>query len=240
MKVFIASVLASLCFLTQVNAQLDVENVKRSLENSGRPLADLERDTNRKAPEVLSFLGLEKGMKALDLVAIGGWYSEVLAISVGPAGQVIMQNNPGRMVDSNIDQINERLLRRPNISHHIGPVSDLPSNSIDFALTALNFHDIYNRSSEEAHDRFTQVFNTLKPGGIFGVIDHQGTEGADNVSLHRIAFADAVKSITAMGFALTGTSDLLANQSDDHTLGPFDPRLGRNTDRFILRFVKPQ
>jgi predicted methyltransferase len=41
-----------------------------------------------------------------------------------------------------------------------------------------------------------------------------------------------------MGFALTGTSELLDNPADDHTLGPFDPALGRNTDRFILRFVK--
>ena len=88
-----------------------------------------------------------------------------------------MQNNPGRMVDNNIDQINERLSRRPNISHHIGPVSDLSSNSIDFALTALNFHDIYNRSAEEAHDGFTQVYDVLKPGGVFGVIDQPNTAG---------------------------------------------------------------
>ena len=239
MKFFITSIAAFFCFLTQVSAQLDVEDLISALKNSGRPLADLERDSNRKAPEVLNFLGLEKGMQALDFVAIGGWYSEVLAIAVGPSGQVIMQNNPGRMVDNNIDQIKERLSRRQNISHHVGPVSDLPSDSVDFAMTALNFYDIYNRSAEEAHDRLTQVFNTLKPGGVFGVIDHHGTEGADNASLHRIVFEDAVKSITATGFALTGTSDLLVNPLDDHTLGPFDPSLGRNTDRFILRFVKP-
>jgi len=41
-----------------------------------------------------------------------------------------------------------------------------------------------------------------------------------------------------MGFALTGVSDLLENPSDDHTLGPFDPSLERNTDRFVLRFIK--
>ena len=106
MKFCITSVAAFFCFLTQVNAQLDVEDLISSLENSGRPQADLERDPNRKAPEVLDFLGLEKGMKALDLVAIGGWYSEVLAIAVGQSGQVIMQNNPGRMVENNIEQIN--------------------------------------------------------------------------------------------------------------------------------------
>ena len=221
MKILLTILAATFCFVTQADAQLDPEDLTRSLASSDRPSADLERDANRKAPEVLSFLGLNEGMTALDLIAIGGWYTEVLAIAVGSSGQVIMQNNPGRMVDNNIEVINDRLSRRTNIDHHLGPVSSLPPDSIDFALTALNFHDVYNRSSEEAHDRFTQVYDALKPGGIFGVIDHKGSTGADNASLHRIAFEDAVTSITAMGFALTGTSDLLKNPEDDHTLGPF-------------------
>ena len=240
MKILLTILAATFCFVTQADAQLDPEDLTRSLASSDRPSADLERDANRKAPEVLSFLGLHEGMTALDLIAIGGWYTEVLAIAVGPSGQVIMQNNPGHKVDNNIELINSRLSRRANISHHLGPVSDLSANSVDFALTALNFHDVYTRSAKEAHDRFTQVYNALKPGGIFGVIAHQGSAGADNASLHRIAFEDAVKSITAMGFALTGTSDLLDNPADDHTLGPRDPSLARNTDRFILRFVKPE
>ena len=230
--------ITTLCIINPVNAQLNVDALEDAMQNSSRPSGDVERDPNRRAPEVLSFLGLEEGMTALDLVAMGGWYTEVLSYAVGESGEVIMQNNPGRLVDKNIEQITDRLTRLSNITHHIGPVSELPDNSVDFALTALNFHDIYNRSAEEAHSRFTEVFNALKPGGIFGVIDHEGTPDADNVALHRIAFDEAIKSITAMGFALTGTSELLHNPADDHTLGPFDPALGRNTDRFILRFVK--
>ena len=224
--------------ISQVNAQLDIAYLEEALQTPSRPSADQERDSSRKAPEVLTFLGIEEGMTALDLVAIGGWYSEVLSYAVGDAGEVIMQNNPGRLVDNNIEEISGRLDRRSNITHHIGPVSELPDNSVDFALTALNFHDIYNRSADEAHERFTEVFNALKPGGVFGVIDHEGTPGADNAALHRIAFDNAVKSITGMGFVLTGASDLLNNPEDDHTLGPFDPSLGRNTDRLILRFIK--
>ena len=231
--------IAVLCFLGEVNAQLDTAQLARAMQNNSRPAADLERDQNRNAPEVLAFLGLEEGMTALDLIAIGGWYTEVLSYAVGTSGEVIMQNNPGRGIDNNIELITDRLDRRSNIAHHIGSVSELANNSVDFALTALNFHDVYNRSSDEAHERFTEVFNVLKPGGIFGVIDHEGTSGADNATLHRIAFDDAVKSITSMGFALTGVSDLLENPSDDHTLGPFDPSLERNTDRFVLRFIKP-
>ena len=162
-----------LSFLGDVQAQLDTAQLEFAMQNSNRPSADLERDQNRKAPQVLEFLGLAEGMTAMDLIAIGGWYSEVLSYAVGNSGEVIMQNNPGRGVDNNIELITDRLDRRSNITHHIGPVSELPPNSVDFALTALNFHDVYNRSADEAHDRFTQVLDVLKPGGIFGVIDHE-------------------------------------------------------------------
>ena len=71
------------------------------------------------------------------------------------------------------------------------------------------------------------------------MIDHEGTPGADNASLHRIAFDEAVSAIVNSGqFALVGASDALDNTTDDHTVGPFDPSLGRNTDRIILKFVK--
>ena len=70
------------------------------------------------------------------------------------------------------------------------------------------------------------------------MIDHEGTFGADNVSLHRIAFEDAVKAVLESGFVLAGASDILDNEADDHTVGPFDPSLGRNTDRLVLKFMK--
>jgi predicted methyltransferase len=36
------------------------------------------------------------------------------------------------------------------------------------------------------------------------------------------------------------TSELLRTRSDDHSRNIFDPRLNRNTDRFLLKLQKPQ
>ncbi len=44
----------------------------------------------------------------------------------------------------------------------------------------------------------SQISGTLKPGGILGVLDHEGTSGADNATLHRIAYDEAVKAILAI------------------------------------------
>ncbi len=30
----------------------------------------------------------------------------------------------------------------------------------------------------------------------------------------------------------------MANPADDHTVGPFDPSLGRNTDRIVVKLVR--
>ena len=110
---------------------------------------------------------------------------------------------------------------------------------MDFAITALNFHDIHNSNPQAAQGLLGQIATSLKPGGTFLVIDHEGTPGADNASLHRIAFDEAVSAIVNSGqFALVGASDALDNTADDHTVGPFDPSLGRNTDRIVLKFVK--
>lgn len=226
------------CLLSGAASALDTAALSQAMANPDRPAADKERDPLRKAPEVLDFMGLEAGMTALDLIAIGGWYSEVMSYAVGPNGRVIMQNTDSPFVERSADIIADRVARLDNLESFMGSPAELPPNSVDFAMTALNFHDVYNPSPAAAAGLFGTVHTALKPGGILAVIDHAGSEGADNASLHRITFEDTVAALTAAGFALVGVSDLLENPADDHSVGPFDPSLGRNTDRFVLKFVK--
>ena len=42
------------------------------------------------------------------------------------------------------------------------------------------------------------------------------------------------------GFVLAGTSDILRNPADDHSLLVFDPKIRGKTDRFIFKFKKPR
>ncbi len=233
------TLLAGCLFSVSALAQLDTAALTRAMANPDRPAADKERDANRKAPEVLEFMGLEEGMTALDLIAIGGWYTEVLSYAVGASGKVYMQNSESPFVERNMPIIEERLSRLDNVEHWLKPVSELPAGSVDFVMTALNFHDVYNPNPAAAQGFLSEIAGAMKTGGILAVIDHEGTSGADNEALHRIAFEDAVKALVAGGhFAVVATSDLLANPADDHSKGPFDPSLERNTDRFLIKLVK--
>jgi predicted methyltransferase len=79
----------------------------------------------------------------------------------------------------------------------------------------------------------------LKPGGVFGLMDHRGVAGQPNANLHRMEVAAARDLLTKAGFTIEAESDLLANPADDHTRGPGDESLGGNSDRFLIKARKP-
>jgi len=214
----------------------------------GRSDEDKARDVQRKPDQVLTFLGLRSGDTVLDIWAAGGWYSEVLSIAVGPEGKVYAQNAPSvlQFRDGVYDTaLTARLAddRLPNVTRldeEMAGTSILPS-SVDFAITALNFHDVYNRNGAEAAAKLLEsVFDVLNPGGTFGLIDHVGVTDTDNSALHRIEPSLVKSAATDAGFIVEAESDLLAHPEDDHSKMVFDPSLRGETDRFVLRLRKPE
>lgn len=222
-------------------------SLRERLADSARPQADRDRDAGRKPAEVIEFLGIEPGMAVIDLIAAGGYYTEVLAISVGPEGRVVAQNPDAvlKMRDGvNETALTERLAgnRLPNVSRLNKELKDLSiaDGQFDAAITALNFHDIYNSAGPEAAvSVLTTVRSMLKPGGVFGIIDHAGIGSEDNAALHRIEKARVIEAAEAAGFVVEGDSQLLANPNDDHRQGVFSEGLRGNTDRFVLKLRNP-
>lgn len=213
---------------------------------ANRPEEDRARDAGRKPAQVLDILGVEPGMDVIDLIAAGGWYTEVLSIAVGPEGSVTAQN-PGWMhafrdgaITAGLDvRINERLSNVSKLDIEWTELATMDAQ-YDVAISALNIHDVYYFEGREGADQFAAaVFKVLKPGGVFGVIEHVGNPDGDNETLHRLDRALAIEILTGAGFVLEEDSDLLANPDDDHTQGVFTEGLRGNTDRFLLKLRKP-
>lgn len=231
-----------------VTATPAAQSLEELLASDFRSEADRARDAGRKPEEVLAFLGIRPGMTVIDIIAAGGWYTEVLALAVGPDGHVAAQNP--RFVLEFRDGANDKALdarladkRLPNVSRLDREFVDLSpaDGSYDAALTALNLHDIYNRDGEEAAlFVVAAVYSILKPGGVFGVIDHEGTEGQDNVALHRMLKTDAIRVAEAAGFVVEGDSNILHVADDDHTQNVFAEGRRGTTDRFLLKLRKPE
>jgi len=211
-----------------------------------RPEEDVARDAGRKPAEVLVFLGVEPGMDVIDLMAAGGWYSEVLSIAVGEDGSVVAQNPPfilGFRDGAYGVALNERIGDRlTNVTRVDSTWAELGASGAqyDLALSALNLHDTYYLQSPEASAEFmAAVYTVLKPGAVFGIIDHVGNPDGPNDQLHRIDKALAIKLATAAGFTVEAESDMLRNSEDDHTQSVFSEGIRGRTDRFILKLRKP-
>jgi predicted methyltransferase len=205
------------------------------LASPSRPQADRIRDADRKPAQLMTFFGVQPGMTAVDIMAGGGFMTEVLSITVGSAGKVYAQNQTANTA------IGERLAnnRLPNVERLDGDLSTIAPDSIDVAITVMNLHDVYNSAgSALVVQALKGVHDVLKPGGVFGVVDHVGAPGADNATLHRMTKHQAIDVAGAAGFVFEAESDVLAHLGDDHTRRVDDPAIRGQTDQFTLRFRK--
>lgn len=224
---------------------VDAQALAAELQAGDRSDAEKGRDAGRQPAEVIKFLGIRDGMSVIDLIAAGGYYTEVLSYAVGPTGTIYAQNPEAVLKfrdGANDKAMTTRLAnnRLPNVTRldkEIGKLG-IEAGSLDAALTALNLHDIYNRSPENAYDALLSVKGLLKSGGVLGIIDHSGNTGADNAKLHRMQKAQALELATKLGFTVE-ESDLLSNSDDDGSSSVFGPDVRGKTDRFLLKLTKP-
>ena len=73
---------------------LSKERIAEILASPDRREADRTNDIRRKPADMLAFIGIRPGMVALDVVAGGGYTTELLARAVGPTGRVYGQSAP--------------------------------------------------------------------------------------------------------------------------------------------------
>ncbi|HWK53929.1 MAG TPA: di-heme enzyme, partial [Hyphomicrobiales bacterium] len=219
-----------------------------------RPAVDRERDPASKPAEVLAFMGIEPGQAVLDFQAAGGYFTEVLARAVGTKGHVIAHyHEPDRSLNPEAFALRygtgERL---PNVERIFAKHNDLdlPSASLDAVLMSMVYHDTYWLGDDvdwgpvDQQALLAELYDSLKPGGVVLVIDHQAEPGADPyesaVATHRIDRAVVLRDFTAAGFVFREESALLGNPDDAPDVQIFEDAVYRKTDRFMLLFGKPQ
>ena len=232
----LSTLIAGLAF--PVAADEVSDRIAAALAHPDRAEEDAVRDEARKPIQVIEFIGVETGMTILDVASSTGWYAEVLAAAVGPEGTVIAQNSPRFADRIEADQA-LKLARYPNIRPIIAESSEGygVDGQADVVWVGLNLHDAVNNSWENGQAYLGAVYETLKPGGVATIIDHEGTPGMDNAALHRIDVATAIRAIEEAGFIVEEQSYVLNNPADDHTL--HQNQMERNSDRFVLKARKP-
>src|SRR5215510_8908964 len=251
-----AMLAAALCFATFASAGSDKppaisKAVADAVSDSARPQADRDRDADRKPAECIAFAGLKPGQRVADLIPGGGYFTRIFSGVVGPKGQVFAVAPPKRP-DAPPDRPEPSAAVRAiaadehykNVTVSVEKVAELKlSEKLDMVWTSQNYHDVHNVPDIDVGAFNKAVLASLKPGGIYIVIDHATEKGAGftaTSTLHR-SDPDAVKTeVMAAGFEFVGSSDVIASASDDHTAKVFEQGLHDKTDRFLLKFRKPK
>ena len=223
-----------------------------AVANDARPESDRARDAGRKPAEVLEFLSIGPGMTVLDMFSGGGYYTEIISYVVGDHGRVIAQSNEAYLKFVG-DEFEQRYLggRLANALVRMAENNELEldADSLDAVMLVLSFHDLYYAAPDDGWPAIdvpaflAELHSGLRAGGIVGVIDHYAADGAPSETgstTHRIDPAIVVAAMAAAGFELDGQSDLLRNPNDDYEKVVFDPELRGKTDRFVMRFRKPE
>jgi len=220
-----------------------VARMRTALAAPDRPAENKARDANRKPIESVQFFGVKTGETVVDMIAAGGWFTEVLSAAVGPSGKVY-SSNPPFLVEQDAETTLHRRLGNVVAVH--ASLAEARAENVDAIVTAQNLHDVYNGYNDQPGGEaaavafVTGLYAALKPGGVLGVIDHVGVAGQDNKALHRIQPQQARDVLTKAGFTIEAESTMLANPADDHKKGVFDPAVRGKTDQFMFRARKPR
>lgn len=225
------------------------EAVRAAIDAADRLEEDRALDAGRRPAELLAFFGIRPGMRVGELGAGTGYTTELLARTVGERGRVYAQNSPlvlERFAERPWSERLERPVMAP-VQRLDRPFDDpLPSEArdLDVVISVLFYHDtVWMGVSRE--DMNTAVFEALRPGGVYGIVDHSAREGAgvrDARTLHRIEEKVVREEVEAAGFQLEAEETFLRNADDgrDWNAAPSAAGDGRGTsDRFVLKFVKP-
>jgi len=225
--------------------------VTAAVADANRPAEDKQRDENRKPAETVAFTGIKPSDKVVELVPGRGYFTRIFSKVVGPKGHVYALSPPRRpnAAADAPDPVaaTTAIAADPgysNVSVQAGSLATIAvSEPADVVFTAQNYHDVHNVPNIDIAAFNKSVFDALKPGGVFIVLDHAAAAGSgahDTSTLHRIDPAAVKAEVLAAGFVFAGESKVLANAEDAHTVAVFDPSIRAKTDQFIFKFRKPK
>jgi predicted methyltransferase len=208
-----------------------------------RSEADRQNDKRRYPAKMLAFTGVKPGMKVLDVMAVAGYSSELLARSVGPTGVVYAQDS-----EETVDRVKDRFNARaqsPAVKNLVRVTRNyddpIPPDVRDLDLVTIffSYHDLTFMGVDRAMMN-KKIFAALKPGGFFVVADHSAKAGDGTTvgkTFHRIEESALRQEVEAAGFKVVAEGDFLRHPEDTRDVIVF--KAPTPIDEFVLKFQKP-
>lgn len=225
--------------------------VEAAVADPRRPDDQVKLDATRKPAISILFSQAKAGDRVADVMSGNGYFTRILSQVVGPAGHVYAYIPTEQIAHCSPTEIagTQAIARDSsyrNVTLLTGSLADfrLPQH-LDLIWMSQSYHDLHDSFLGPANVAALNktIFDALKPGGVFLVIDHVAAAGSglrDTETLHRIDPVRMKNEIEAAGFVLESQSDALRNTDDDHKLAVFNPTIRGRTDQVLFRFRKAQ
>jgi predicted methyltransferase len=253
-------------FILPAHAGLDWES---ALGGEHRSADSQDRNSSRHPQQTLEFFGLREGMTVLEVSPGGGWYTEVLAPLVANNGTFYAAhaalNAPRPYYRNSLGKYLVKMAAAPEVYGSVvitqlqppEEVQIAPPGSVDLVVAFRNVHSWMRAGSAE--QTLAAAFAALKPGGVFGLVQHRARPGTSIEEMKSSGYVTEEKVISLLesaGFTLAEKSEINANPKDtaDHPKGvwtlPPALRLGEvdrekylaigESDRMTMKFIKPE
>ena len=243
--------------------------LKAAMEADIRTESEVERDRNRSPVETLEFFGLRDDMKVIELLPGGGWYTKLLAPVMADNSELYVALGTGRVKERVLNQdgfenvivvAEDAKIYRPEGSRFYALELDtLEVTDADIVFTFRNYH---NFAAEGRAAMNRAVYDALKPGGTYAVVDHnrrhmesdnnenhmppvvvdynrRHMESDNNENRRRVDPVLAIREIEAAGFEFVDFTDLHFRPDDELRYEVGRKTVTGNTDRWTLKFRKP-
>ncbi len=195
----------------------------------------------RHPAETLAFFGIEPGMKVMEALPGGGWYTKILMPYLGADGKLMGGQYPDAIwpiifPDGDEERIAMFMARSagwkdqakewvgddgPKVgSYQMTTLAEDKANKIDAALFIRALHNLHRSEADDAFMSKTiaETYRLLKPGGVVGVVQHRAPEtNSDEWADGNAGYLKqsvVIKAFEDAGFTLVGTSEINANAND--------------------------
>jgi predicted methyltransferase len=227
------------------------EKIEAAMKSAIRTDEEKARDAERKPRQTLEFFGLKDDMRVIELVPSGGWYTKILGPVLADKGELYIAIGTARQTEPLLKQYPE--LSKVKVAPTNVTMTPAGSSMGLFDLNAftlgvkdadlvLTFRNVHNFTPAARTNLHKAVFESLKPGGHYGVLDHtrRHNEPDNSENVRRVDPVQAIKEIQAAGFVLEDFSNLHYKPDDELHYEVGRKTVTGNTDRFALLFRKPK
>jgi len=226
------------------------QRVIEAMQSDIRTDAERARDRNRQAPQILEFFRLRPDMRVIEILPFSGWYTKILAPILAEDGKLYV-THPGPTFYSDafipvaalpgMEEVEE-------VDWNGAPPADgrpffgsgpWDVEPLDLVLTFRNYH---NFSLEDRMSINDSAFSALKPGGLYGIVDHTRRHMEPNNSENgrRVDPVLVIREVQEAGFELVDYTNLLRRPDDELRYEVGRPSVTGNSDRFTLLFRRPE